>query len=126
MQKKCQMNRKKVIISYSNITPDILHAIQEKYPDGWANFVIKVNKSNNDFFHAITVDLGDTSYLVKVNVKVDSVNSLKDFEKEHVEADHSHDEAHDHDEDSDHEKESGQTEDSYAASADNDTDEEDK
>lgn len=76
------MVRKKLIVHYSNLPPGVLEAIQKKYPLGWANYVIKVDTSNNNFFYAITVDTEEASYLVKVNVKVDQV---VDEDKEPVE-----------------------------------------
>lgn len=76
------MTKKKLIVHYNNLPPGVLEAIQKKYPLGWGNYVIKVETSNNNFFHAITVDTEDASYLVKVNVKIDQV---VDEEKEPVE-----------------------------------------
>ncbi len=67
------MVRKKLIVHYNNLPPEVLEAIQKKYPLGWSNYVIKVETSNSNFFHAITVDYENISYLVKVNVKVDQV-----------------------------------------------------
>jgi len=65
------MERKKLIVHYNNLPPGVLEAIQKKYPLGWSNYVIKVETSNG-FFYAITVDTEEASYLVKVNVKIDS------------------------------------------------------
>lgn len=67
-------NRKKVITHLNNLPPEVLEALHNKYPDGYMNYVFKVTKPNNDFFYAVTVDTEDTSYLVKVNVKIDNVN----------------------------------------------------
>jgi hypothetical protein len=64
--------KKRVVISMSNISPEIQDAILKKYPNGYANHIIKVNKGNDEFFHAITVDTEDASYLIKVQVKIDA------------------------------------------------------
>ncbi len=69
--------KKKVIIHYNNITPDVLEAINKKYPDGFHDHIFKVTKPNGDFFHAITVDTKDASYLVKIDVKIDNVSDEK-------------------------------------------------
>jgi hypothetical protein len=53
----------------------VLQAIKEKYPLGYGDAVIKVQKPNGDFFHAITIDLEDVSYLVKVDVKIDNLTA---------------------------------------------------
>jgi hypothetical protein len=76
------MEKKRVIKSMENISAEVMEMVKKKYPDGWANHVIRVNKGNNEFFHAITVDTEDTSYMVKVNVKVDSIEDLEKFAKE--------------------------------------------
>ncbi|MDD2197584.1 MAG: hypothetical protein PHE03_12765 [Bacteroidales bacterium] len=66
------MTRKKLVISYKNLSPELLMLIKNKYPNGYSDHVIKVTKPNNDFFHAITIDTEEASYLVKVNVKIDT------------------------------------------------------
>lgn len=71
------MEKKKVIVSYSNLPPSVIEAIRQQYPDGYANYIKKFPKPNNDFFHAITVETEDTIYLVKVNVKIDNINPEK-------------------------------------------------
>lgn len=84
------MTKKKIVTSMDKLTPDVLEAIYKKYPDGWANHVMRITKPNGEFFHAITVDTAEISYLVKVVVKVDSKSDLEK-EEEKVEADHSDD-----------------------------------
>jgi hypothetical protein len=73
------MNQKKrIVVSYDNLTQDVIEAIMKKYPQGYANHVFKVNLPNNKFFHAITVDTADASYLVKVKVKLDKAEKLEE------------------------------------------------
>ncbi len=76
------MEKKRVIKSIENITEDVMEAIKLKYPDGWSNHVQRVNKGNGDFMHVITVDTADASYLVKVKVKVDSIEEVEKFTKQ--------------------------------------------
>ncbi len=75
------MERKRLVVSYKNCTEEVLEAIKKKYPTGYSDYVIKVQKPNNDFFYAVTVDTDDASYLVKVDVKVDNLTE-EEFEKE--------------------------------------------
>jgi hypothetical protein len=75
------MEKRKLVISYKNLTPELLALLKQKYPYGYHNHVIKVTKPNNDFFHAITLDTEDASYLVKVNVKIDTKPKDEDEEK---------------------------------------------
>ena len=67
-----QNPRKKAIINYANVSPELMEIIRKKYPLGWINHTIKVPLSGGAFFYAITVDTDDTSYLIKVPVKVDN------------------------------------------------------
>lgn len=76
------MEKKRVIKSIENITEDVLEAIKKKYPDGWSNHVQRINKGNNDFMHVITVDTADASYLIKVKVKVDTIEEVEKFTKQ--------------------------------------------
>lgn len=69
--------KKRVIVHISNITPEVMDTIQIKYPDGYQNHIFKVTKPNGDFFHAITVDTKDASYLIKVDVKIDTATDEK-------------------------------------------------
>ncbi|MDR2040658.1 MAG: hypothetical protein LBQ60_22305 [Bacteroidales bacterium] len=73
--------KKRLVISYKNCPPEVLKAIKEKYPAGYGDAIIKVQKPNGEFFHAITVDLNDISYLVKVDVKIDNLTE-EEFDKQ--------------------------------------------
>lgn len=67
-----QTNRKKLIINYANVSPELMEAIRKKYPLGWINHTIKVPTPGGAFFFAITLDTEEASYLIKVPVKVDT------------------------------------------------------
>jgi hypothetical protein len=69
--------KKKVIVHINNISPEVMEIVHEKYPEGYQDRVFKVTKPNNDFFYAFTVDTEDTSYLIKVDVKIDTVAADK-------------------------------------------------
>ncbi len=73
--------KKRLVISYKNCPAEVIQAIKEKYPLGYGDALIKVQKPNGDFFHAITIDLEDVSYLVKVDVKIDNLTE-EEFEKQ--------------------------------------------
>jgi len=70
--------KKKIVVNYENLQPEVLQAIMKKYPNGYANHVIKVTLPNKNTFHAITVDTDDASYLVKVKVKLDKIDKLEE------------------------------------------------
>jgi len=69
------------VISYKNCSAEVLQSIKEKYPLGYGDAIIKVEKPNGDFFHAITLDFEDICYLVKVDVKIDNLTE-EEFEKQ--------------------------------------------
>jgi hypothetical protein len=70
---------KKIIIHFNNLPVEVKEAIRRKYPDGYLNHIIKVTKPNNDFFHAVTVDVGEISYLVRVDMKVDAKMDIEEL-----------------------------------------------
>ena len=79
--REVMVQKKRLMISYKNCSADVLQAIKEKYPLGYGDAIIKVEKPNGEFFHAITLDFEDISYLVKVDVKIDNLTE-EEFEKQ--------------------------------------------
>ena len=75
------VQKKRLVISYKNCPAEVIQAIKEKYPLGYGDAIIKVEKPNGEFFHAITVDFENVSYLVKVDVKIDNLTE-EEFEKQ--------------------------------------------
>jgi hypothetical protein len=61
------MELKRVLIKYENLSHELKEAINEKFPFGVDDFLMKVPKGKNDFFYAFTFDHGDTRYMVKVS-----------------------------------------------------------
>lgn len=78
--KKNAAPKKRLVVNYKNLQPEILELVKEKFPKGYSDYVIKVDKGNGEFFYAITLDTEDISYLIKVDVKVDT--NVDDVEKE--------------------------------------------
>ncbi len=64
--------KKKLVINMASAPKDVLEAISKKYPEGWQNYVMKIELGPEKFFFAITVDTAENSYLVKVPVKIDT------------------------------------------------------
>ena len=60
------------VVKYENLTPELLKEISKKYPNGFNDHLIKVNGPSNTFFYAFMLEMPDASYLIKVNVKIDS------------------------------------------------------
>jgi hypothetical protein len=79
------MGKVNKVISIQNLTPELLDMLHKKYADGYNNHVIKVTTPKNDFFYGVTLDTSDTSYLIKVPVKIDNNPDEideKDYEEE--------------------------------------------
>ena len=74
------MTKIKKLTSFEKLTPEVLEALEVRYPDGWKNHIFKVDKGNGEYFYAITVDHGEYSYLIKVDVKIDSLSDLDNDE----------------------------------------------
>ena len=79
------MIKKRLIVNFESLSADVVEALNVKYPDGFENHIIKVDVGPTKQFHAVTVDFNDTSYLVKVNVSIDS--NLDEFEENEIDDD---------------------------------------
>ena len=74
------MNKSRKITSYENMTEELKAAFDEKYPHGYADYmgdIIKVDKPDGTFFHAVTVEIPDAVYLIKIKVKTDDYEDVE-------------------------------------------------
>ena len=72
---------KRAVISYDNMSQELMDALREKYPKGYADYfsdIIKVEKPNGDFFHAVSLEVPGAIYLVKIKVKVDDIEDIQE------------------------------------------------
>ena len=74
--------KKHIVTSFHNLTPEIQEAVKAKYPLGFTDAMIRVDKPNGDFFYAVPYDTDEIAYMVKVDVKVDD-NSHDDDDKDY-------------------------------------------
>lgn len=73
-------SKRRAVISYANLSPELMAAFKEKYPRGYADYmgeVFKVDKPDGSFFYAISLEVPDAIYLVKVDVKIDDYEDLE-------------------------------------------------
>ena len=63
--------KRRVVVSYKNLSAELREEVRKKYPFGYTDHMIRIDKGPGDFFYAIVLETEDTSYLVKVDVKVD-------------------------------------------------------
>ncbi len=64
--------KKKIVTSYQNLSDSIKEKVKEKYPYGYQDSMIRIDKGPNDFFYAIMLETEEVSYLIKIDVKVDN------------------------------------------------------
>ena len=72
------MEKKRIVTSYEKLKPEVKQLLRERYPDGFQDDVMKINKGPDSYFHAVTLDTPEISYLIKVEVKIDSLSELED------------------------------------------------
>ncbi len=74
--------KKHIVTSYRNLSLEMQEAVKEKYPLGFTEAMIRVDKPNGDFFYAVPFDTDEVAYLVKIDVKIDD-NSQEEEEKDY-------------------------------------------
>ena len=72
-------NKKRHVVSYEKmpLNPELAAAFAEKYPRGFSDYLtdlVKYPKPDGTSFYAVTVEIPDAIYLVKINVKTDAEN----------------------------------------------------
>ncbi len=76
------MVKKHIVTSYRNLAPELQEALREKYPTGFTDAMMRVDKPNGDFFYAVPFETEEVSYLVKIDVKIDD-NAQEEDEKDY-------------------------------------------
>ena len=75
-----QDGKKRHVVSYENMSQELAAAFAEKYPKGfndYLNDLVKYPKPDGTSFYAVTVEIPDAIYLVKIKVDVDDVEDLE-------------------------------------------------
>ena len=63
--------KKRVVVKFENLTPELQDEVKKKYPGGFTDHMIRVDKGPGDFFYGVVYETDDTSYFVKINVNID-------------------------------------------------------
>lgn len=74
--------KKHIVTSFHNLTPELQDAVKAKYPFGFTDAMMRVDKPNGDFFYAVPFDTEEVAYLVKIDVKIDD-NTPEDDDKDY-------------------------------------------
>lgn len=72
--------KKRAVVSYANMSPELAAAFKEKYPKGYADYMgdlFKVDKPDGTSFYAVSVEIPDAIYLVKIEVKTDTYEDVE-------------------------------------------------
>ncbi len=63
--------KKRVVISYHNLPVELQEELKKRYPYGYTEAMIRIDKGPGDFFYGVVLETDDISYLVKIDVKID-------------------------------------------------------
>lgn len=71
--------KKRAVVSYENMSSELAAAFAEKYPKGYSDYLPDLKeypKPDGTSFYAVTVEVPDAIYLVKIKIKIDDVEDL--------------------------------------------------
>ena len=69
--------KRRAVCSYENMSEELAAAFAEKYPKGYSDYfpdLVKYDKPDGTNFYAVTVEIPDAIYLVKIKVKTDDAD----------------------------------------------------
>ncbi len=72
--------KRKAVVSYENMSEELAAAFSEKYPKGFNDYfpdLMKYDKPDGTCFYAVTVEIPDAVYLVKIKVKTDDAEDIE-------------------------------------------------
>lgn len=75
-----QDNKKRHIVSYENMSPELAAAFAEKYPKGFSDYLpdlTKYTKPDGTPFYAVLIEIPDAIYLVKIKVQIDNPDDIE-------------------------------------------------
>ncbi|MBP3290348.1 MAG: hypothetical protein J6L75_05200 [Alistipes sp.] len=64
-------SKRKLVTSFNNLSIELQEEVKALYPRGFAEVMTRFDKPNGDFFYYVPFETEDTSYLVKIDVKID-------------------------------------------------------
>ncbi len=72
--------RKRHVVSYENMSEEVAAAFAEKYPRGFNDYLqdlVKYPKPDGTSFYAVTIEIPDAIYLVKIKVRTDDLEDIE-------------------------------------------------
>lgn len=73
-------NKKRIIKSYEKLAPELQDLLNEIYPYGYSNQLIRLTNSQGENYFAVPLETDDTVYMVKVHI--DKVKKQKNADDE--------------------------------------------
>lgn len=74
--------KKKLIISYKNLSEEVRELFKEAYPEGYKDYLQKTIKPNGEPIFVVPLETEDTSYMVKFDVVFDTGLVEEDLDKD--------------------------------------------
>ena len=74
------ITKRRAVVSFENMSDEVAAAFSEKYPKGYSEYfqdLVKYDKPDGTSFYAVTVEIPDAIYLVKINVKTDDAEDIE-------------------------------------------------
>lgn len=75
-----QVQKKRAVVSYENMSKELAAAFAEKYPKGFNDYLpdlMKYDKPDGTCFYAVTIEIPDAIYLVKIKIKTDNIDDIE-------------------------------------------------
>ena len=72
--------KKRHVVSFENMSEELAAAFDEKYPKGFSDYLpelVKYTKPDGTPFYAVTVEIPDAIYLVKIKIKTDDIDDIE-------------------------------------------------
>lgn len=80
MDNKSTNQKKRAVVSFENMSEELAAAFAEKYPNGFSDYfpdLQKYDKPDGTSFYAVTLEIPDAVYLVKIKVKTDDADDIE-------------------------------------------------
>ena len=74
--------KKKLIISFKNLSEELRELFKEAYPDGYKDYIQKTIKPNGEPIFVVPLETDDTSYMIKFDVTIDTGMVDDDLDKD--------------------------------------------
>ena len=74
------VQKRRAVVSYENMSKELAEAFALKYPKGFSDYLpdlMKYDKPDGTCFYAVTVEIPDAIYLVKIKIKTDNIDDIE-------------------------------------------------